>query len=315
MKLSNKEKVILAVFLAIVILAVGAFMLVVPEYQKISGNKASLEDAKVRRDQLYNTLTRESTIDQELKDALNAAKDYTDYFYDDMTTYQADSMFREILKNGGINTDSLTIGEFTTSTLSLSTFVETFVTYPLKEYSGYRESYGVDWSQYELNYDEEGNIIEDEAFLKVYEELSVKLLKDLMRLKLSGENQTVGSITADFDVTCTRKQYLDFLDYVHKLERATYIHSAEINYTKAPAVTEQENSALPPVMDENGTPVLAQPAVTAPNPDDTRVKDTDESTYSISMTLYCVKALQAEESAEEGQEQTEQAEQTEAPAA
>lgn len=37
MKLSNKEKVILAVFLAIVIMAVGAFMLVVPEYQKISG--------------------------------------------------------------------------------------------------------------------------------------------------------------------------------------------------------------------------------------------------------------------------------------
>ena len=75
MKLSNKEKVILAVFLAIVIMAVGAFMLVVPEYQKISGNKASLEDARVRRDQLYNSLTRESTIDQELKDAMKAAKD------------------------------------------------------------------------------------------------------------------------------------------------------------------------------------------------------------------------------------------------
>ncbi len=225
MKLSNKEKVILAVFLAIVIMAVGAFMLVVPEYQKISGNKASLEDARVRRDQLYNSLTRESTIDQELKDAMEAAKDYADYFYDDMTTYQADAMFREILQNGGIGTDSLRIGEFTTSTLSLSTFVETFVTYPLKEYSGYRDSQGVDLSQYDLNYDADGNIIEDEAFMAIYEELSAKLLKDLKRLQLSAENQTIGSITADFDVTCTRQQYLDFLDYVHNLERATYIHS------------------------------------------------------------------------------------------
>lgn len=310
MKLSNKEKVILAVFLAIVIMAVGAFMLVVPEYQKISGNKASLEDARVRRDQLYNSLTRESTIDQELKDAMEAAKDYADYFYDDMTTYQADAMFREILQNGGIGTDSLRIGEFTTSTLSLSTFVETFVTYPLKEYSGYQDSYGVDWSQYDLNYDADGNIIEDEAFMAIYEELSAKLLKDLKRLQLSAENQTIGSVTADFDVTCTRQQYLDFLDYVHNLERATYIHSAEINYTKATASTERETPTLPPVTDENGNPVPIQSA--APNPEDTRVKDTDESTYSISMTLYCVKELQTEENTEAGQEQSEQ---TDTPAA
>ncbi len=310
MKLSNKEKVILAVFLAIVIMAVGAFMLVVPEYQKISGNKASLEDARVRRDQLYNSLTRESTIDQELKDAMEAAKDYADYFYDDMTTYQADAMFREILQNGGIGTDSLRIGEFTTSTLSLSTFVETFVTYPLKEYSGYRDSQGVDLSQYDLNYDADGNIIEDEAFTAIQEELSAKLLKDLKRLQLSAENQTIGSITADFDVTCTRQQYLDFLDYVHNLERATYIHSAEINYTKAPASTERETPTLPPVTDENGNPLPVQSA--AQISDDTRVKDTDESTYSINMTLYCVKELQIEENEEAGQEQSEQ---TDTPAA
>lgn len=310
MKLSNKEKVILAVFLAIVIMAVGAFMLVVPEYQKISGNKASLEDARVRRDQLYNSLTRESTIDQELKDAMEAAKDYADYFYDDMTTYQADAMFREILQNGGIGTDSLRIGEFTTSTLSLSTFVETFVTYPLKEYSGYRDSQGVDLSQYDLNYDADGNVIEDEAFTAIYEELSSKLLKDLKRLQLSAENQTIGSITADFDVTCTRQQYLDFLDYVHNLERATYIHSAEINYTKAAASTERETPTLPPVTDENGNPLPVQSA--AQTSDDTRVKDTDESTYSINMTLYCVKELQIEENEEAGQEQSEQ---TDTPAA
>lgn len=310
MKLSNKEKVILAVFLAIVIMAVGAFMLVVPEYQKISGNKASLEDARVRRDQLYNSLTRESTIDQELKDAMEAAKDYADYFYDDMTTYQADAMFREILQNGGIGTDSLRIGEFTTSTLSLSTFVETFVTYPLKEYSGYRDSQGVDLSQYDLNYDADGNVIEDEAFTAIYEELSSKLLKDLKRLQLSAENQTIGSITADFDVTCTRQQYLDFLDYVHNLERATYIHSAEINYTKAAASTERETPTLPPVTDENGNPLPVQSA--AQTSDDTRVKDTDESTYSINMTLYCAKELQIEENTEAGQEQSEQ---TDTPAA
>lgn len=316
MKLSNKEKIILAVFLAIVILAAGAFLLVVPEYQKISGNKSSLEAKKTERDQLYSTLTREATIDKELEDAANDAEEFADYFYGDMTTYQADGVFREIIagavdKEGGnleLKTDSLQIGEFTTSTLSLSAFIPAYVTYPLKEYSGYQESSGaVDLSAYNLNYDADGNIIEDEAYMAAEESLTKDILKELKRLGLLAQNQTIGSITADFELTCTRAQYLDFLDYVHGLERATYISSARINYTKAAAVQETEN--VPPVLDEQGNPVAAVPPVREPNPDDTIVQDTDEDTYSINMTLYCVTELQteSEETTEPAAETTEQA--------
>lgn len=300
MKLSNKEKVILAVFLAIVIMVAGAFLLVVPEYQKIDGNRSSLDASKAQRDQLYNTLTRESTIDKELEDAAKDAEEFANYFYDDMTTYEADAMFREIIANAvnkdngnlELKTDSLSIGEFTTSTLELSAFIPAYVTYPLKDYSGYQEPSGIDWSAYNLNYDADGNIIEDEAYAAVAEQLAKDLLKELMRLGLLAQNQTIGSITADFELTCTRQQYLDFLDYVHGLERATYISGARINYTKT-NTGETAETNMQPTYDEEGNVILPQER--EPNFEELRVRDDDEATYSVNMTLFCVTELQTEE--------------------
>lgn len=291
MKLSNKEKVILAVFLAIVIIAAGAFLIVVPEYQKIAGNRSSLDAVKAQRDQLYQTLSRESTIDGELKTAAENAQTFANYFYDDMTTYEADAVFREILENGGVKTDSLNIGPFTTSTLTVSEFVETFVTYPLKEYSGYKDDRGisgVDFSGFPLQFDEDGNVVETDELKEALGD-AIGVLKEYVNMMLSTTEQTLGSITANFEITCTRQQYLDFLDYVHTLEHATYISGANINFTNTGAVNNENNNAQPAV-DENGNEIPRQNNT----PEDTRVKDTDEFTYSINMTLYCAKALQTE---------------------
>lgn len=291
MKLSNKEKVILAVFLAIVIIAAGAFLIVVPEYQKIAGNRSSLDAVKAQRDQLYQTLSRESTIDDELKTAAENAQTFANYFYDDMTTYEADAVFREILENGGVKTDSLNIGPFTTSTLTVSEFVETFVTYPLKEYSGYKDDRGisgVDFSGFPLQFDEDGNVVETDELKEALGD-AIGALKEYINMMLSTTEQTLGSITANFEITCTRQQYLDFLDYVHTLEHATYISGANINFTNTGAVNNENNNAQP-VFDENGNEIPQQNNT----PEDTRVKDTDEFTYSINMTLYCAKALQTE---------------------
>lgn len=291
MKLSNKEKVILAVFLAIVIIAAGAFLIVVPEYQKIAGNRSSLDAVKAQRDQLYQTLSRESTIDDELKTAAENAKTFANYFYDDMTTYEADAVFREILQNGGVKTDSLSIGPFTTSTLTVSEFVESFVTYPLKEYSGYKDDRGisgVDFSGLPLQFDEDGNVVETDELKEALGD-AIGVLKEYINMMLSTAEETLGSITANFEITCTRQQYLDFLDYVHTLEHATYISGANVNFTNTGAVNNENNNAQP-VFDENGNEIPQQNNT----PEDTRVKDTDEFTYSINMTLYCAKALQTE---------------------
>ncbi|MCM1054659.1 MAG: hypothetical protein NC394_03965 [Bacteroides sp.] len=296
MKLSNKEKVILAVFLAIVIIAAGCFLLVVPEYNKIEGNRSSLEAAKAQRDQLYQTLTRESTIDEELKTAAENAETFANYFYDDMTTYEADAMFREIIENGGLKTDSLSIGQFTTSTLAVSEYVETFVTYPLKEYSGYKDDLGlaaIDFSGFPLQFDEDGNVVETDQLKEALGDVQ-DALKEYINTMLTLTEQTLGSISANFDIVCTRQQYLDFLDYIHGLERATYVSGAEVNFTNVGAVNNDNNTAgnQQPTLDAEGNEAGRQQNNNTP--EDTRVKETDEFTYRINLTLYCAKALQTE---------------------
>ena len=296
MKLSNKEKVILAVFLAIVIIVAGAFVLVVPEYKKIEGNRNSLDSAKAQRDQLYQTLTRESTIDEELKNAAENADTFANYFYDDMTTYEADAMFREIIENGGLKTDSLSIGQFTTSTLTVTEYVESFVTYPLKEYSGYKDNAGIssiDLSGFPLQFDEDGNVVETEELKGALGELQ-DALKEYINTMLTAASETLGSISASFDITCTRKEYLDFLDYVHGLEHATYISGANVNFTNRDAVTDDGPLNNMAYFDADGNEITPQQQQQQNTPVDTRVKDTDKFTYSINMTLYCAKALQTE---------------------
>lgn len=285
MKLSNKEKVILAVFLAIVIIVAGAFVIVMPEYNKIEGNRAELENIKNQRDQLYQTLTRESTIDDELKAAANKADKFANYFYDDMTTYEADAMFRQILEEGGLKTDSLSISPFSTSTLTVSEYVQTFVSYPLKEYSGYVDDRGMDFSQYQLNYDDEGNIVIDEALQEAMPDMIKDITKEYINTLLSSTNQTLGSISASFTVDCTRAEYYDFVDYIHGLERATYISGASIPYTGKNTVTENQVT-----VDEEGNETVQRVETETEG----QLGDDVVTSYNISMTLYCAKELQTE---------------------
>lgn len=285
MKLSNKEKIILAVFLAIVIIVAGAFVLVVPEYNKIAGNQSSLDEAKNQREQLYQTLTRESTIDNELKAAADKAEKFANYFYDDMTTYEADAVFRQIIEEGGLKTDSLAISPFTTSTLTVSEYVQTFVSYPLKDYSGYVDDTGVDFSQYQLNYDDEGNIVIDESLQEAMPDIIKDIAKDYMNTLLSATEQTLGSISASFTINCTRAEYYDFVDYIHGLERATYISGASIPYTGTNTVTENRTT-----VDAEGNEVTER----VESETEGQLADDVETSYVINMTLYCAKELQTE---------------------
>lgn len=285
MKLSNKEKVILAVFLAIVIIVAGAFLIVVPEYNKIEGNRAALDSVKNQREQLYQTLTREATIDNELKAAADKADKFANYFYDDMTTYEADAMFRQILEEGGLETKSLSISPFSTSTLTVTEYVQNFVSYPLKEYSGYADDTGIDFSQYQLNYDDEGNIVIDQALQEAMGNKIKDIAKDYMNTLLSATNQTLGSISASFTVDCTRAEYYDFVDYIHGLERATYISGASIPYTGTTNVTQNRTT-----VDADGNEITVRVETSEDGP----IADDVVTSYNISMTLFCAKELQTE---------------------
>lgn len=299
MKMTKREKVTVAVFIVLVILAAGAFLLVLPEYNRIEVNRSELEEAKVYRDQIYQNLTREGTIDQELETASESAKRFASFFYNDMTTFEADKIFREIIENAGLETDSLSIGQFSTSTLTVSEYTNAAVMYPLKEYAGYSEDKGlsdVDLSAYPLQFDEEGKVIVSEELQGVLDEYK-STLKEYVNNMLSLTSQTLGTITANFNITCTNEEYLKFLDYVHNLERATYVNGANINCednfltfsdTSADenadgSESDGENSENTEKFDETGETQTVEPQIV------------NEFTYNVQMTLYCVTELQGTE--------------------
>lgn len=296
MKLSSMEKIILAVFLAIVIIAVGVFLLILPEYNKIEPNTQALAAAQAEREQLYDTLAREATIDQEIQDALDDANKFSLNFYEDMTTYEADVLIREILEATNMSTDSLSIGDFTTSTLTISDYIETVVNYPLKDYAtgtGNAEAAAASDTgdtTYDLQYDESGNIIIPDSFKEAY---PVDTLQNYLIAVLSTKSQTLGAITLNFTVEGTRGDFLAFLDYVAGLEKATYINSTTISYTSVESQEEDNNGG-----NEQGEE--DQPAPAAANPDNNNndnvihLGDRDKITAPISITFFCAEPLSEE---------------------
>ncbi len=280
MKLKNKEKVILAVLLAVVIIAMGVFLLILPEYNKIEPNKQNLASAQQKRDELYQTLSRENTIDSEIQTALDKANKFSENFYHDLTTYEADRILRDILEKTSTSTYGMTIDNFSTSSLTLSEYVDAVVTYPLKDYSGYIAPDIIDVSSYGITYDEDGNITVPEGFTT---DDAKNLLKDYMRILLTTQEQTIGSIALNFDIKGTRKDFINFLDYVATLDKATYINVTDIRYTDT--FSDEE-----PVGEEGAAPQKLNGEKMNEFGAENVLKLTDDSIVqsSVSITFYCV---------------------------
>lgn len=297
MKLSNKELIILAFFLAIAIMAAGAFLYVLPEYEKAEANRNTLQATKDEKNQIYASLEREATIDQEIQDAINRANAFTAYFYDDMTTYEADVIVREILAATNMSTRSLSLGSFTTATLTVADYVETAVSYPLKEYSGYDPGQ-LSSTNYYLEYDEEGKLIVPEDYIEKYGD---QALTEFLTAKLSTQTQTVGAVTATFTIEGTRGDFLNFLNYVASLERSTVINSTSVVYTRAVTNANtnnnNNNNAAAEGEEENAEAEEAEPvALAAENTLGGEQQLTDDAQISaaISLTMYCVTPMQEE---------------------
>ena len=292
MKLSRKELSILSVFLFVVIIAVGAFLYVLPEYEKIEPNKNSLQAARDEKDQIYASLEREVTIDQDIQNAIKHANALSLYFYDDMTEYEADAAVRGILAATNMHTDSLSMGSFTTDTLSVNDYIETEVSYPLKEYSGFISD-SISAADSSLQYDGDGKIIVPGEYLEKYGE-EWALTEYLVAL-FSAESQTIGAITANFTVTGTRGDFLKFIDYVASLERATKINSTTVSYTAAASGNSYSNTpAAAEGVDGAEAEGDTEPAVPADTfAGEQQLNENSVISAGISMTFYCVTPMKS----------------------
>lgn len=136
MKISKQEQILIVVFLVAAILGVGIFVFVLPNFNTIGTNNQQLAAVQSESDELDVHLQHATTIDEEITTAYNEGKDLANRFFDDLTEYEADEIIRKFISKGkNITVEGLSISPFSTQALSVSVFVPTEVSYPLKDFA------------------------------------------------------------------------------------------------------------------------------------------------------------------------------------
>lgn len=136
MKLSKQERIGALIILAIVIVALGAFLLIKPKIESIGSSRETLE---TKRTELQNDKAKQALktgLREQIEEAYQQGEHLADMFFPELTSYEADDAFRAFLKQCKVPVvvEEITVSEPDTSSLSVSFFTPSEVTYDLKSY-------------------------------------------------------------------------------------------------------------------------------------------------------------------------------------
>lgn len=193
MKLSKQERIAALIILAIVILALGAFMLIKPKFEEATRTKETLAQ---RQDELDKAKARQKlkgSLRTEIEKEYEEGEHLADMFFPELSSYQADNAFRDFIKQLDFPAvaEQIEVEEPTTETLSISFYTPTEVSYALKTYV----TQGMEMTE------EESKIAERNRLLR--EELS--------------SSQTIGASKVTFKVSVlSREDLLKFLDAINE---------------------------------------------------------------------------------------------------
>lgn len=279
MKISKQEQIFIIIFIVAAIIGVGFFIFVLPNFNNIEVNNKNLTSAKDQYAELKSKLdTREPVIDGEIDAAYEEGKNLADSFYNDLTTYEADEIMRQFLAKGkDIKIDGLTISQFATSTLSISVFQPTEVTYPLKDFANTVET------------QEEEEI--DYTKLSVREQ-TMLLKSGISTLLAAAPPITVGNIDVSFTAKSDKLENLhEFVDILNKgvydenikdkdgkpQRKATYMRKVdfEMEYKSADADKEDANTS-----DTNDQ-----------NANNNNKEEETEFTMNFTVSFFCIKPV------------------------
>lgn len=97
MKLSKQERIGLMIIIAVVILALGAFLMVKPKIEEASRNKESMENKQKEFDEKKAKADTKDSLKTQIMDAYEKGVHTADMFFTEMKAYETDDMFREFL--------------------------------------------------------------------------------------------------------------------------------------------------------------------------------------------------------------------------
>lgn len=187
MKLSKQERIGLMIIVAVVILALGAFLIVKPKIEDAIRNKETMEKTQKNYDEKKAKADTKEPLRTQILEAYEEGKQKADMFFEEMKPYEVDDMFREFLENrsytkpgnpspeekANILIEQVNVTGPSTKTLSAK-FTETKeISYPLK---GFATQGGVTISE---------------------EEQAARARKAKLKSILSG-SQTIGANTVSF---------------------------------------------------------------------------------------------------------------------
>jgi hypothetical protein len=130
MKLNYRDKIILGVLLAFVILLGGFFLLIKPKYTSIQDNKEKLVKVEKERDEVDAKIAEIPGLQDEIKSTYEATKKLTNDFvaYNDIyNARKVDQYMQHFAEDSEVKITTLTASDISEATLDYYFFTPTFI--------------------------------------------------------------------------------------------------------------------------------------------------------------------------------------------
>lgn len=130
MKLNYRDKVILGVLLAVILLIAGFFLLIKPKNEDIKTDKANLTELEKKRDETDGLIAEIPGIKTDITNSYNEAKKLTADFVEYNSIYNArkvDQYMQSFVEDSEVKVTTLSASDLGTGTLSYYYFTPSFV--------------------------------------------------------------------------------------------------------------------------------------------------------------------------------------------
>ncbi len=221
MKLSKQERIGALIILAIVILALGGFLLIKPKFESAASTGETLATKILELQEAKDKAARKGPLRDQILEAYKEGEHMADMFFPELKDYEADNALREFILGCTSNViiEDVVVGAPETGTLAATFYTPATVEYALKTYA----TQGVEATQ------EETDLLARQ--LKIMEALS--------------DSQEIGASTVSFTVRgLTNEDLIDFCDEVNTYtkkesdtdtRKAIMLTQMTIEYSKGPS--------------------------------------------------------------------------------
>ena len=209
MKLSKQERIGLMIIVAVVILALGAFLMVKPKAEEMGHSKETMEATKKEYEEKSAKADTKEPLREQILSAYEEGVQKADMFFEEMRPYEVEDMFREFLENrsyiksgnttpedkANVLVEDLKVSDPITQSL-VPSFPETEgITYPLKEFA-------------------------TQGGVTLSEEEQAMLARKMTLQGILGEGQTIGATTVSYTAKAiSQDEFIKFADEINNFIR------------------------------------------------------------------------------------------------